>query len=158
MQDNNASASSVLFADFDLDLGDIGGPLFWLPPADTSLVTHYEVYLANDTAADWREHYATIPVGTTNLHIRAEKKLMTESTYLSHFVVYTRSSLVEQSTPSIHRIVDEFASVSNISFTDLDLDRDEIGGLVAWDSPAKTDLVEGKQFAGSVAGFGIGMI
>ena len=41
---------------------------------------------------------------------------------------------------------------------DLDLDRDEIGGLVAWDSPAKTDLVEGKQFSGSVAGFGIGII
>ena len=40
MQDNNASASSVLFADFDLDLGDIGGPLFWLPPADTSLLDH----------------------------------------------------------------------------------------------------------------------
>ena len=31
-----------------------------------------------------------------------------------------RSELVEQSTPSMHQIVDEFASVSNISFTDLD--------------------------------------
>ena len=54
-----------------------------------------------------------------------------------------RSALVEQSTPSIHRIADEFASVSNISFNDLDLDRDEIGGLVTWESPNKPDLVEG---------------
>ena len=54
-----------------------------------------------------------------------------------------RSALVEQSTPSIHRISDEFASVSNISFKDLDLDRDEIGGLVSWESPDKPDLVEG---------------
>ncbi|CAE6912079.1 unnamed protein product [Symbiodinium natans] len=143
LQDNNASASTVLFADLDLDLGDIGGPLLWRAPADTSLVTHYEVYLTNDTMAQWREHYATLPVGTTNLQIRAEKRLMTESTYLSHFLVYTRSELVEQSTPSMHQIVDEFASVSNISFTDLDLDLDEIGGLVSWDAAAKTDLVEG---------------
>ncbi|CAE7192730.1 unnamed protein product, partial [Symbiodinium sp. KB8] len=155
LQDNNASVSSVLFIDLDLDLGDIGGPSSWLPPLDTSLVTHYEVYFSNSTVGEWREHYATLPVGTTLLQIHAEKSLKSDEAYISHFLVYTRSALVEQSTPSIHRISDEFASVSNISFKDLDLDRDEIGGLVSWESPDKPDLVEGYHlyFADSADGF-----
>ncbi|CAE7230479.1 unnamed protein product, partial [Symbiodinium sp. CCMP2456] len=155
LQDNNASVSSVNFLDLDLDLGDIGGPSSWLPPLDTSLVTHYEVYFSNSTVGEWREHYATLPVGTTMLQIHAEKNLKSDEAYISHFLVYTRSALVEQTTPSSHRIADEFASVSNISFKDLDLDRDEIGGLVSWESPDKPDLVEGYHlyFADSEDGF-----
>ena len=92
LQDNNASVSSVLFSDLDLDLGDIGGPISWLPPLDTSLVTHFEVYFSNSTVGEWREHYATLPVGTTVLQIHAEKNLKSDEAYISHLLVYTRQA------------------------------------------------------------------
>ena len=48
------------------------------------------------------------------------------------FVVYTLTSLIEQTTPAGHLILDAYASVSNISFVDKDLDKAELGGLVLW--------------------------
>eukprot|EP00435_Cladocopium_sp_Y103_P053353 s1750_g17.t1 len=60
----------------------------------------------------------------------------------THFLVYTASSLVEQTTPVALEIFDEFASVSNISFVDLDLDLQQLGGNISWVEPSLTRRVE----------------
>eukprot|EP00434_Breviolum_minutum_P017639 symbB.v1.2.015570.t1/scaffold1165.1/size134377/2 len=113
LNDSIASASGVAFFDLDLDEGDIGGALL------------YE---------------STVSVTKQSLQIPAETKLTLDANggMLTHALVYTRSALVEQSTPSSHVIVDEVASVSNISFTDLDLDPAEVGGVVSWSPPPLT--------------------
>ncbi|CAK9114838.1 unnamed protein product [Durusdinium trenchii] len=144
LEDSIASASGVAFYDRDLDEGDVGGDLYWFPPSDTSLVDFYEIYFANGTAGHWtKQHQSTVAVGHQSLHIPADTSLMSASGgMLTHLLVYTRSSLVEQSTPSSHFIADEYASVSNISFTDLDLDASELGGVVLWSPPTRIALVE----------------
>ncbi|CAL1130807.1 unnamed protein product [Cladocopium goreaui] len=145
LEDQAASASSVAFYDRDLDEGDIGGVLQqWLAPLDASLVQFYEVYLANGTFNHWnRQHQSTIPVTQQSLDIPAETTLTLDVSggLLTNVLVYTRSTLVEQSTPSSHVIVDEFASVSNVLFTDLDLDPAELGGVVSW-APPPLQLVQ----------------
>jgi hypothetical protein len=48
-----AKVTHTDFPDYDLDFGDIGGTLSWRPPADTSQVTYYDVYLA--VASIWHD-------------------------------------------------------------------------------------------------------
>lgn len=48
----------------------------------------------------------------------------------SFVLIYTRSLLVEQTTPVGSFLNDSVASVRNVSFTDLDLDNLELGGNV----------------------------
>ena len=45
-EDTIAVIGNASFPDFDLDRGDLGGVFSWEPPADTSKVTHYVVYMA----------------------------------------------------------------------------------------------------------------
>jgi hypothetical protein len=47
-------------------------------------------------------------------------------------VIYTKSSLLEQTTPMWLAISDTISVVSNVSFTDHDLDREELGHTVTW--------------------------
>ena len=55
-------------------------------------------------------------------------------------MVYTLTSLVEQTTPASHLVYDAFASVSNVTFTDRDLDLDDLGGMVRWSPTSANDL------------------
>ncbi|CAE7472994.1 unnamed protein product, partial [Symbiodinium pilosum] len=62
----------------------------------------------------------------------------------THVLVYTQSSLVEQTTPVGSAFNDSIAVVRNVSFTDLDLDSYELGGNVTWEDPPlwqRPDLV-----------------
>lgn len=60
----------------------------------------------------------------------------------SHLLVYTKSALAEQSTPVAFNLSDSDASVSNISFPDLDLDQGHLGGNLTWLEPADTSQVQ----------------
>ena len=53
-----------------------------------------------------------------------------DKTY-THIVVYTKSALAEQTTPTInHAITGEAHSASNVKFVDKDLDENAYGGMV----------------------------
>ncbi|CAE7236210.1 unnamed protein product [Symbiodinium microadriaticum] len=53
----------------------------------------------------------------------------------------SNSPSTEQRTPSTWLIYDEFASVGNVSFVDLDLDETQLGGTIEWDPPVRTAAV-----------------
>jgi len=143
--DNIAQVSDIVFPDFDLDETDLGGVLEWREPADVAQVTHYDVYMIevfepgnctfrNGSSMDGscdRLAMGSSMVGVANLTIPVDTALQN----YSHFAVFTRSSLVEQTTPSMHLIYDMVASVSNIRFTDQDLDDEELGGRIHWAHP-----------------------
>eukprot|EP00435_Cladocopium_sp_Y103_P035297 s1732_g9.t1 len=50
-------------------------------------------------------------------------------------VVYSKSTLAEQTTPSSLSFLDEVSLAGNVSFVDDDLDRYEIGGDLLWLQP-----------------------
>ncbi|CAJ1389091.1 unnamed protein product [Effrenium voratum] len=59
----------------------------------------------------------------------------------THFLIYTKSSLVEQSTPEMHQIFDAKANVQNATLVDEDLDLEEIGGRISWLPPPDASRV-----------------
>ncbi|CAE7216619.1 unnamed protein product, partial [Symbiodinium sp. CCMP2456] len=138
ISDTSSSVSAMDFPDDDLDQFEIGGLLSWKNPSDFSEVIDYEVYLAEDSNGTNRSYLGNVSVGTNSFDVPAETGLQS----FSHLVVYTRSPLVEQSTPEALRIIETVASVSAISFVDLDLDTDELGGRLLWQEPASTERVE----------------
>ena len=56
-------------------------------------------------------------------------------------LVYTKSTLVEQSTPTTFALSDSQAVVPSVEFTDYDLDLGDLGGLVLWGVPGDVQLV-----------------
>ncbi|CAK9114759.1 unnamed protein product [Durusdinium trenchii] len=146
--DNVAQVSDIVFPDFDLDADDLGGILEWQAPSDTSKVSQYEVYMLEvsvdspncsfrnstfsmDSTCE-RRHFGSSPVGVENLTVPVD----TAVENYSYFAIFSRSSLVEQTTPTMHLFDDMIASVSNIRFTDQDLDDEEIGGRILWTHPS----------------------
>ncbi|CAE7337241.1 unnamed protein product, partial [Symbiodinium sp. KB8] len=135
---DTSSVSTIDFRDDDLDELEIGGVLFWKNGSDFTEATHYEVYLAEDRNGTNRSYLGNISDGAS-FDVPADTALEA----FSHLVVYARSELVEQSTPAAaRRIVDTVASVSAVSFVDLDLDEDELGGHLLWQEPSSTERVE----------------
>ncbi|CAJ1408195.1 unnamed protein product [Effrenium voratum] len=55
----------------------------------------------------------------------------------SYFLVYTKSVLVEQSTPVALSLVEasELFRVLGLTFSDYDLDEEELGGTLTWSAP-----------------------
>ncbi|CAL1130808.1 unnamed protein product [Cladocopium goreaui] len=129
--DEFAMASNMSFTDLDLDALEIGGNLSWEPPEDASEVTDYLIYLAEDAQGSNRSLVDVVPVGVHDVFIPAETPLAS----FTHLTVFARSSLVEQTTPMSLPIVDSVASVSEVNFTDLDLDSGDLGGTLVWNLP-----------------------
>ncbi len=50
-------------------------------------------------------------------------------------MVYTKSTLAEQTTPAALALTDESLGVSGVSFGDLDLDANDVGGDMSWTPP-----------------------
>lgn len=137
--DMSSTVSGTIVVDKDLDALEFGGDITWSPPADTNLVTHYAVHLAEDAAGLNRSLIgAEVPVGTTTIHLPAE----TARRDFSHVLVYTRSSFVEQTTPFASVLVDTHQSASGLAFIDQDLDEDEVGGATSWTEPSATSQVQ----------------
>jgi len=78
-----------------------------------------------------------VAVGTNALDVA----LNTAKSWHTHVLVFTKSSLGEQTTPASLTIVDTSASASSVAFSELDLDSGELGGVVTWSAPADTSLV-----------------
>ena len=76
-------------------------------------------------------YFGNVTVGTDNITVPVDNPLST----FTNFLVFTRSSLVEQTSPAYHSIVDAFASVTDVYMVDKDLDANELGCLVSWTPP-----------------------
>ena len=59
----------------------------------------------------------------------------------THVLVYEKSSLAEQTTPTALNLTDVISSVSSVGFVDKDLDAGELGGTVTWMAPEELSQV-----------------
>jgi hypothetical protein len=148
--DTASRAFNMTFVDYDLDHGQVGGPLAWSPPEDMTHVVQYFVYFAENAAGANRSFIQNVSEGTNEILVSADS----HREAFTHFVVYARSSLEEQTTPAALLFMDDFASVSGINFVDMDLDLNEIGGRLIWKDPPRTGKVISYEcyFAASAAG------
>ncbi|CAE8625185.1 unnamed protein product, partial [Polarella glacialis] len=141
IDDASASVSGIVFVDQDLDRLDLGGNISWQPADfdfDAGLsagrVGSYNVYLAFDEVGAGRSQVgSSLEVGYQEQDVLAETPLSSRT----HVLVYTASTLVEQTTPVALPLVDTNSSVSNIDFPDFDLDATDLGGVLAWTTPAE---------------------
>ncbi|CAK9114767.1 unnamed protein product [Durusdinium trenchii] len=131
IQDAVASSSNVTFKDKDLDQWQVAGNITWVEADDTSDVEEYLIYMAEDRFGSNRSLLGSANPGSTSFAVEDNTPLLS----FTHFVVYSRSSLVEQSTPGAVVIIDVSAAVEQLSFVDLDLDASELGGEVTWSPP-----------------------
>ncbi|CAJ1450024.1 unnamed protein product [Effrenium voratum] len=126
--DEVSVAGNVSFVDEDLDRFEIGGDLVWLQPEDDSEVTHYMIYLAEDSSGLSRSLLGNVSRGVHEFSVPADTALEA----FTHLTVFARSELVESTTPNSVLVVDVSSSISNLRFTDLDLDQLELGGYATW--------------------------
>jgi hypothetical protein len=131
--DEAASVSNITLPDYDLDQGDLGGTLSWIPPQDASLVTHYMIYFSEgeDMVNRSQFNFETLSVGNNSITVPINTPLKA----FAYIGVYTASSFVINTVPSTFAIDDAFASVSQLSFVDQDLDSPQIGGKIKWYPP-----------------------
>ena len=85
-------------------------------------VTQYLVYLAAGAVGENRTHLGTLTVGTDVFEVLPNLA----PGWLDHIIVYTRSLLAEQSTPSSLIISDTVSNILDLNFTDLDLDATQV--------------------------------
>ena len=128
--DVDGSVQSVSYFGRDVDDLHLGGEITWVPPAHTARVAAYAVYLAEDALGQSRSQLggSPVPVGTNELFLDAD----TEIESFTHFVVYSKSTLAEQTTPTSHEFADEISDAVDITFVDKDLDAGEIAGDLLW--------------------------
>ncbi|CAJ1328517.1 unnamed protein product, partial [Effrenium voratum] len=133
IHDADASVSNVGFVGKDLDVEDLGGYVSWTQPAsDADRVLAYSVYLSEDDMGTGRSKIEQdVPLGTDQLLVPAD----TPRGIFTRFVVYTRSILVEQTTPTAHLLFDTSALPRNLDFLDQDVDRGDLGGNLTWQAP-----------------------
>ncbi|CAJ1362239.1 unnamed protein product [Effrenium voratum] len=132
-----SSVGSVEFLDLDLDALQLGGTVAWTPPLDTTYNKDYVIYFAQSATGDARSLLGTVAVGSNSMVVPVD----TYYGQYSHFVVYTRSTAYEQTTPLGLQIYDHDALVSGLSFSDIDLDANLIGGTLQWNLAADTSAV-----------------
>ena len=103
ISDSGASAQSPSFTDEDLDAGQLGGTVTWQAPTDTSHLAHYRAYLATSAAgADKSQIASAVAVGTNAVAVDEN----TAKGSYTHIVVYSKSTLAEQTTPASVAIED----------------------------------------------------
>jgi len=124
--DVDSPVRNLAFTDLDLDVGQLGGTISWVAPSDTVEVTGYVVYRSTSAAAAGRDQIGTSAVGTLAQNVPENTALGTYAFYN----VYSKSSLAVRTAPVSVSAFDNVAKASNIVFQDLDLDTNELGGLV----------------------------
>lgn len=131
--DRHSPVAFIAFTDFDLDADQLGGKVSWGGPLDQVSVTEYNVYLAEDASGTGRLHLANFSVlDAKNFLVPADTALAS----FTHVLVYPASAIAEKSTTVSLLIDDTSASVTALAFEDLDLDGEELGGVLTWALPA----------------------
>ncbi len=131
LTDVSKSVSAVSFGDLDSDANHVGGDVSWTPPVSDANIKSYKTYLATDAAGSSGAVAGSMAVGT-NVYADSSGA---GSTGKSHYVAYTKFTLAEQTTPAALALTDVSKSASTVSFGELDLDANHLGGDVPWTPP-----------------------
>ena len=106
--DVSASVSSLAFTDKDLDPAEVGGNITW-SVTNATQVTHYVVYFAsNAIGASKSQIGIDLAPDVDQVQVDAN----TPKGIFTHILVYTKSSLVEQTTAVVLKLNDITSVVS----------------------------------------------
>eukprot|EP00440_Ansanella_granifera_P050640 gb/GFBE01054887.1/.p1 GENE.gb/GFBE01054887.1/~~gb/GFBE01054887.1/.p1 ORF type:complete len:1101 (+),score=187.44 gb/GFBE01054887.1/:1-3303(+) len=132
------AVSSAGFHDTDLDMGQIGGSLTWVPPASTAGLTSYTAFLALDSTGTGRQQVCSpVPIGSLSCAIAAGTSLGPGANTFTHVIIYTNNGYGEGPGLAL-LIVDRalpVAVVTSVAFADMDPDVGSLGGQVTWTPP-----------------------
>ena len=82
-----------------------------------------------------------VPSGTSQYDVAADTTTNLGST-ATHFVVYQKTRIAEETTPAALAISDTGIQAQQVQFTDYDLDVNQLGGDILWQEPAlDTNLI-----------------
>ncbi len=130
---------------------------FRIPLVGDAYIKSYETYLATDAAGLGGALVGSMTVGTNVYAVSSG----TDSMGKSLIVVPTKSTLAEPTAPAALALADASESASAVSFGDLDLEVNHVGGDVSWTPPVgdvnikiyETDLAtDAAGSAGALAG------
>jgi hypothetical protein len=140
---------------------ELGGDVTFAWPQDMTFVREFVGYWSGDSAGHSRVFYErTTPIAPFKRYVLLGNDTnYTEETYMdsvysfnvpvdfplqtyTHFLVYTVSTLQEQTTPVAVKIFDAFGNVTKIDWYDKDLDPYELGGPVDWPTPYYIDRIQ----------------
>jgi hypothetical protein len=128
--DADLSVSGIQAPDDDLDADELGGYVTWVAPG-AGAVSEYVAYLASDAGGSSRMG----PLGGTAVAYGTNAALLpmnTPNVSFTHVLVYTKSSLAEQTTPAENVMTDSYVRIGALVFPDKDLDAGDLGGTVSW--------------------------
>ena len=95
----------------------------WDEAEEISDITRHLVHLSADASGTNRSFVGDSIVGTPNFTVPANTALR----YYTYFLVCSRTSFVEETTPTAYLISDAVACVIDVAFVDKDMDPREIG-------------------------------
>ncbi len=128
LTDVSKCVSVASFEDLDFEANHLGGDVLWTPPEGDAGIEIYETYLATDAAGSGEALTGSTAAGTSVYAVPPD----TDSMGMSPIVMYTKSTLAEQTMPAALALTDVLKSVSAVCFGDLDLDANHVGGEVSW--------------------------
>ena len=142
--------AQLQFDDIDMDGGEIGGSLTVMRASDESDVTSYTAYYGSSATADASSQVSQIgEILVSSLPGGSTAATFTISTNTAppgaatHFLAFSKNALGEAPSGISISLVDKTnvfptVSVGSVSFLDVDLSLDTVGGSITWLAPADT--------------------
>ncbi|CAE6911998.1 unnamed protein product [Symbiodinium natans] len=136
--DSNGTVDAPFFVGQDLNLDNLEGTLQWTPQA-----VQIRLVGADAKYPGWSSYACgNQPAPLDAASIESEGRLSFSNALTrgsqTHFLVYARSSLAEQTTPAFIKFADAAAlfQARDLFFSDGDLDEGEIAGNLSWAEPS----------------------
>ncbi|WP_186843817.1 hypothetical protein [Acetobacterium tundrae] len=128
--------TGVTFTDLDMDENQMSGTVSWTAPSDVSNVTAYAVYASANGTTKGTQIGTDVAVGTNQLAIPAN------TPYAANIIVVAKNTIGEATAANYvsigvtDAVVVPITKVTNLLFSDIDLDKNEMGGIISWNAPS----------------------
>ncbi|CAE7768957.1 unnamed protein product [Symbiodinium sp. CCMP2592] len=142
--------AQLQFDDIDMDGGQIGGSLTVMRASDESDVTAYTAYYGSSAVADASAQILLLgEIAVSSLPLGSTAATFTISTNTAppgaatHFLAFSKNALGEAPSGISTALVDKTnvfptVSVGSVSFVDVDVSVNLVGGSITWLAPADT--------------------
>ena len=138
--DTVVCVANIACIDRDLDVNDPGGKLVWKATVEVLMAMHYVVDWATSPSVVVRSQECIIVQVDIDLAHIPVNTIDGPSNY-KRIGFYTKSTLLEQTTPGSFPIIDSISVVSNVSFVGRDFDGAELDHTVTWFEAGEVSLV-----------------
>ncbi|CAE8590871.1 unnamed protein product, partial [Polarella glacialis] len=136
----SVSVRELSFLDEAPDSLRVGGPIRWLPPQESSTVTHYAIYLSTSSKGTSKQRLTSDVPANAQPEAALPAQVWPSPENFTHVLVFTKNTYGEQKTPVACVISDLSNSVpsvfvSNLTFEDQNPMPGAVSGTVRWLPP-----------------------